>query len=64
MAFTTQQVLDAEARVADEERREALIDEIAKRHAQQYWDEQDEGEYPNLGLRIREALMEYEANRT
>lgn len=43
----------------DEDMDEARIDEIAKFYAAQYWNEEQAGKFPNLGLIIRDALIEY-----
>ena len=39
--------------------RKARIDQISQHYAAIYWKESEEGKLPNLGLIIREAIIEY-----
>lgn len=43
----------------DEDMEETLIDQISQHYAAIYWKESEEGKLPNLGLIIREAIIEY-----
>ena len=39
--------------------RKARIDQISQHYAEIFWKESEEGKFPNLGLIIREAIIEY-----
>jgi len=43
----------------DEDMEETRIDQISQHYAAIYWKESEEGKLPNLGLIIREAIIEY-----